>query len=107
MKIEDILKAYGYQNIIIVDPQDLDAMQKAVDDALNENNYNKNSSVNNSIINNDSMSQLNYNKSDQILNINSLHLLPCLRCRNSRYPLFFSKSLSAVYIRDSSTQPLC
>ena len=34
IKIEDVLKAYGYQNIIVVDPQDLTAMQKAVDDAL-------------------------------------------------------------------------
>ena len=34
LKIEDILTAYGYKNIIIVDPQDLTAMQKAVDDAL-------------------------------------------------------------------------
>ena len=34
IKIEDVLRAYGYQNIIIVDPQDLTAMQKAVDDAL-------------------------------------------------------------------------
>lgn len=31
---EDVLSAYGYKNIIIVDPQDLGAMQKAVDDAL-------------------------------------------------------------------------
>lgn len=34
IKIENVLKAYGYQNILIVDPQDLTAMQKAVDDAL-------------------------------------------------------------------------
>lgn len=34
IKIEDVLKAYGFKNIIIVDPQDLKAMQKAVDDAL-------------------------------------------------------------------------
>lgn len=34
IKIEDVLKAYGYQNVIIVDPQDLAAMQKAVEDAL-------------------------------------------------------------------------
>lgn len=34
IRIEDVLRAYGYQNIIIVDPQDLSAMQKAVDDAL-------------------------------------------------------------------------
>ena len=34
IKIEDVLRAYGYQNVIIVDPQDLTAMQKAVDDAL-------------------------------------------------------------------------
>lgn len=34
VKIEDVLKAYGYKNVIIVDPQDLAAMQKAVDDAL-------------------------------------------------------------------------
>lgn len=32
--IEDVLASYGYQNVIIVDPQDLKAMQKAVDDAL-------------------------------------------------------------------------
>jgi len=32
--IEDVLKSMGYQNVIIVDPQDLKAMQKAVDDAL-------------------------------------------------------------------------
>ncbi len=31
---EDVLAAFGYENIIIVDPQDLEAMQKAVDDAL-------------------------------------------------------------------------
>ena len=34
IKIEDVLHAYGYQNVIIVDPQDLVAMQQAVDDAL-------------------------------------------------------------------------
>ena len=34
LKIEDILTSYGYQNIIIVDPQDLAAMEKAVQDAL-------------------------------------------------------------------------
>ena len=34
IKIEDVLHAYGYQNVIIADPQDLTAMQKAVDDAL-------------------------------------------------------------------------
>lgn len=34
IKIEDVLKAYGYQRIIIVDPQDLTAMQNAIDDAL-------------------------------------------------------------------------
>ena len=34
IRIEDVLRAYGYQNILIVDPQDLAAMQKAVDDAL-------------------------------------------------------------------------
>ena len=34
IRIEDVLRAYGYQNVIIVDPQDLTAMQKAVDDAL-------------------------------------------------------------------------
>ena len=32
--IEKVLEAFGYQNVIIVDPQDLTAMQKAVDDAL-------------------------------------------------------------------------
>ena len=34
LRIEDILAAYGYKNIIIVDPQDLTAMEKAVQDAL-------------------------------------------------------------------------
>ena len=34
IKIEDVLRAYGYENIFIADPQDLTAMQKAVDDAL-------------------------------------------------------------------------
>ena len=34
IRIEDVLRAYGYENVIIVDPQDLSAMQKAVDDAL-------------------------------------------------------------------------
>ncbi len=34
IKIEDVLKAYGYKNIYIADPQDLKAMQKAVDDAM-------------------------------------------------------------------------
>lgn len=32
--IEKVLEAFGYQNVIIVDPQDLTAMQKAVNDAL-------------------------------------------------------------------------
>ncbi len=31
---ENILKAFGFENVIIVDPQDLTAMKKAVDDAL-------------------------------------------------------------------------
>ena len=35
LKIEDILKAYGFKNVIIVDPQDLSAMEKALQDALN------------------------------------------------------------------------
>ncbi|MCI8512003.1 MAG: 4Fe-4S binding protein, partial [Lachnospiraceae bacterium] len=34
IRIEDVLRSCGYENIIIVDPQDLTAMQKAVDDAL-------------------------------------------------------------------------
>ena len=34
IRIEKVLEAMGYENIIIVDPQDLSAMQKAVDDAL-------------------------------------------------------------------------
>jgi indolepyruvate ferredoxin oxidoreductase, alpha subunit len=34
LKIEDILRAYGFENIIIVDPQDLKAMNKALDDAI-------------------------------------------------------------------------
>lgn len=35
IKIEDVLSALGYKNIIIVDPQDLTAMKKAVQDAMN------------------------------------------------------------------------
>ena len=34
VRIEDVLSAYGFKNVIIVDPQDLTAMQKAVDDAV-------------------------------------------------------------------------
>lgn len=34
ISIEKVLEAFGYQNVIVVDPQDLTAMQKAVDDAL-------------------------------------------------------------------------
>ena len=34
IRIEDVLHAYGYQNVIIVDPQNLAAMQQAVDEAL-------------------------------------------------------------------------
>ena len=34
IKIENVLRSFGYENVIIVDPQDLTAMQKAVDDAL-------------------------------------------------------------------------
>lgn len=34
VSIEKTLEAFGYKNIIIVDPQDLKAMKKAVDDAL-------------------------------------------------------------------------
>ncbi|MBQ6159915.1 MAG: indolepyruvate ferredoxin oxidoreductase subunit alpha [Oscillospiraceae bacterium] len=34
LKIEDILTAYGYKKVIIVDPQDLKAMEQAVQDAL-------------------------------------------------------------------------
>ena len=34
IKIEDVLTSYGYKNIIIVDPQDLEAMEKAVEDAV-------------------------------------------------------------------------
>jgi len=34
IRIEDVLKSYGFEAVIIVDPQDLTAMQKAVDDAL-------------------------------------------------------------------------
>ena len=34
IKIEDVLRSFGYHNIIIVDPQDLTAMQKAIDDAV-------------------------------------------------------------------------
>ena len=35
LKIEDILTACGYKNVIIVDPQDLKAMEQAVQDAVN------------------------------------------------------------------------
>ena len=34
IKIEEILTACGFKKVIVVDPQDLDAMQKAVNDAL-------------------------------------------------------------------------
>ncbi len=34
ISIEKVLEAFGYQNVIIVDPQDLSAMEKAVNDAL-------------------------------------------------------------------------
>ena len=34
LSIEGILQAIGYQKVIIVDPQDLNAMQNAVDEAL-------------------------------------------------------------------------
>ena len=34
LKIEDILKSYGYEHVIIVDPQDLKAMEAAVQEAL-------------------------------------------------------------------------
>lgn len=32
--IEDVLKSFGYQNVFVVDPQDIAAMQKAVNDAV-------------------------------------------------------------------------
>ena len=35
VRIEDVLKGIGYKNIIIVDPQDLAAMEQAVQDAIN------------------------------------------------------------------------
>lgn len=35
VKIENVLSGMGYQNVIIVDPQDLAAMEKACQDALN------------------------------------------------------------------------
>lgn len=35
LRIEYILSSYGFKNIIIVDPQDLKAMEQAVQDALN------------------------------------------------------------------------
>lgn len=34
ISIEEVFKSFGYGNVIVVDPQDLAAMQKAVDDAL-------------------------------------------------------------------------
>jgi indolepyruvate ferredoxin oxidoreductase alpha subunit len=34
IRIEKVLEAYGYEKVIIVDPQDLAAMEKAVQDAL-------------------------------------------------------------------------
>ena len=35
IKIEDVLHAIGFTNVIIVDPQDLNAMKKAAEDAMN------------------------------------------------------------------------
>lgn len=35
IKIEDVLHALGFTNVIIVDPQDLNAMKKAAEDAMN------------------------------------------------------------------------
>ena len=35
LKIEDILESYGFKNVIIVDPQDLGAMEQAIQNALN------------------------------------------------------------------------
>ena len=35
IRIEDVLRGYGYKNVIIVDPQDLKAMEQAVQDAMN------------------------------------------------------------------------
>lgn len=34
VQIEGVLHAFGYENVVIVDPQDLSAMEKAIDDAL-------------------------------------------------------------------------
>ena len=34
ISIEEVLKSFGYGNVIVVDPQDIKAMQKAIDDAL-------------------------------------------------------------------------
>jgi indolepyruvate ferredoxin oxidoreductase alpha subunit len=34
IRIEKVMEAYGYEKILIVDPQDLTAMEKAVEDAL-------------------------------------------------------------------------
>jgi len=34
ISIEAVLKSFGYENVIIGDPQDIGAMQKAVEDAL-------------------------------------------------------------------------
>ncbi len=34
IRIEEVLRAFGYEKVLIVDPQDLTAMQRAVDEAL-------------------------------------------------------------------------
>lgn len=34
IKIEDVLRSFGYEKVLVVDPQDLSAMQQAVDEAL-------------------------------------------------------------------------
>jgi len=34
ISIEEVLKSFGYGNVIVVDPQDIKAMQQAIDDAL-------------------------------------------------------------------------
>ena len=34
IRIEDVLASIGYEKVIIVDPQDLKAMEKAVEEAM-------------------------------------------------------------------------
>ena len=73
-KIEGRMKSPYYVATVV------NAYKKAVADALNENNTNINYSVNNNIVDNDSISQLNSVKLDQISNENDTkyHICDCV-----------------------------